>query len=653
MLPLLSRLIFGRPLANRESGQRKIGAFEGVPEMGLDALASCSYGPEAALAVLIPLGAAGGGYLRPIMAVILALLAILYVSYRQTVRTYPSSGGAYVVSRENLGVNPSLLAAAALMVDYVLNVAVGISAGIGALTSAIPSLQPHTLGLCLAVLALITIANLRGLQDAGRLFAVPTYLFAASVAVVLAFGLYKAIVSAGHPSAVVAPPHVAAATAAAGAWIVIRAFAAGCTAMTGVEAVSNGVDAFRAPVVKRAHRTLSLIVGILAVLLAGIAYLVPAYGIGAMDQSQPGYQSVLSQLIAAVMGRGVFFYLAVGSVLCVLCLSANSSFAGFPRLCRLVAQDGFLPRPFAIVGRRLVFSVGIWYLAGTAGALLIAFDGITDRLIPLFAVGAFLTFTLSQSGMVMHWLRQRRLRARDRGSLAINALGAAATGLATLVIVAAKFVEGAWITVLVIPCVILLLKTIRRYYDRLADQLRENGAVDLRRAPPPIVFIATEGWNRLTDRALRLALNWSPDVYAVHMTALGGPDSDDDQAPLRRQWAKDVERPAKAAGFRPPKLVFLQTPYRRPHVPLLKLIDETQARNPERTIAVLIPEVVKQHWWQYLLHNQRAWRLRRALLCYGSDRLVVMNVPWHLDRPHVAEALEEEERHTAVRVSEK
>jgi hypothetical protein len=378
---------------------------------------------------------------------------------------------------------------------------------------------------------------------------------------------------------------------------------------------------------------------------------VPAYGIGAMDQSQPGYQSVLSQLVAAVAGRGAFYDVAVGSVLCVLCLSANSSFAGFPRLCRLVAQDGFLPRPFAAAGRRLVFSVGIWYLAGTAGALLIAFHGITDRLIPLFAVGAFLTFTLSQSGMVAHWRRQPRLRPRDRGSLAINALGAGATGLATLVIIAAKFVDGAWITVLLIPCVILLLKTIRRYYDRVATQLREEGALDLRRAPPPIVFIATKGWNRLTDRALHLALNWSPDVYAVHMTALEGPDSDD-QASLRRQWAKDVERPAKAAGLRPPKLMCLPTPYRRPHVPLLKLIDETQARHPDRTIAVIVPEVVKQHWWQYLLHNQRAWRLRRALLCYGGDRLVVTSVPWYLDQPQVAEALEDEERRTAVRVRE-
>ena len=645
MVSLLSRLIFGRPLANRESDRRKIGAFEGVPEMGLDALASCSYGPEAALAILIPLGVAGSSYLRPIMAVILALLAVLYVSYRQIVRAYPTSGGAYVVSRENLGVNASLLAAAALMVDYVLNVAVGISAGIGVLTSAVPGLHPYGLWLCLAVLAAITIANLRGLQDAGRVFAVPTYLFVACFAAVIAVGVAKSAAAAGHPHPVVPPPPLHAAAASAGLWILVRAFAAGCTAMTGVEAVSNGVDAFREPVVRRGHNTLSAIVGMLAILLAGVAYLVPAYGIGAMDQSQAGYRSVLSQLTAAVMGQGVFFYVAIASLLCVLSLSANSSFAGFPRLCRLVAQDGFLPKPFAIVGRRLVFSVGILYLAATAGALLVAFDGITDRLIPLFAVGAFLTFTLSQSGMVVHWLR----RGRERGSLAINAVGAVVTGIATLVIVAAKFTEGAWLTLLVIPAVILLLKSIRRYYDRLAAQLRAEGPVGLRRSAPPIIFIATEGWNRLTDRALRLAINWSPDVYAVHLTALGGPHSGDDQPALRRRWAKDVERPARKAGLAPPRLVFLRAPYRRAQAPLLKLIEETQAAHPDRQVAVVIPEVVKQRWWQHLLHNHRAARLRHALLCYGSDDLIVLNIPWHLEAPHLDEALEEEEKKTTTR----
>src|SRR5690242_16977833 len=394
----LLKLVLGRRLANEEYIERKISAFEGVPAMGLDGLGSSSYGPEAALTVLMPLGAAGAGYIGFVMLPILALLAILYVSYRQTIRAYPSNGGAYTVSRANLGANASLLAASALMIDYVLNVAVGISAGVGALTSAVPTLHPYTLALCLAILVLVTIMNLRGTIDAGRAWALPTYVFVASFVLILAIGVYNTVAAGGQPHAVVSPPRSPNPTEAVTIWLLLRSFAAGCTAMTGVEAVSNGVSAFREPVVTRAHRTLGAICGILGLLLGGITYLVRSYGITAMDQSQQGYQSVLPQRAGAGIGRGLFYYVAIGRVLCVLCLSANTSFVDFPRVCRLVAQDDFLPRPFAAVGRRLVFSVGILYLAAGAGLLLIAFGGITDRLIPLFAIGAFLTFTMSQLG---------------------------------------------------------------------------------------------------------------------------------------------------------------------------------------------------------------------------------------------------------------
>ncbi|HEX6843284.1 MAG TPA: amino acid permease, partial [Stellaceae bacterium] len=506
----LLKLILGRRLANEEHVERKIGAFEGVPAMGLDGLGSSSYGPEAALTVLMPLGAAGAGYIGFVMLPILVLLAILYVSYRQTIRAYPSNGGAYTVSRANLGANASLLAASALMIDYVLNVAVGISAGVGALTSAIPALHPYTLALCLAILVLVTIMNLRGTIDAGRAWALPTYLFVASFVLILAIGIFKTIMAGGHPQPAVPPPGQPNPTEALGLWLLLRSFAAGCTAMTGVEAVSNGVSAFRDPVILRAHRTLGAICAILGTLLGGIAYLARSYGIAAMDQTQDGYQSVLSQLAGAVIGRGPFYYVAIGSVLCVLCLSANTSFVDFPRVCRLVARDDFLPRPFAAVGRRLVFSVGILYLAAAAGLLLIIFGGITDRLIPLFAVGAFLTFTMSQLGMVVHWriaLRRatdRRERHRHRVSLAINAFGATATGIALTIIVAAKFSEGAWITLLAIPCVILLLRMVKRYYADLDAQLRDDKPLDLSQREPPIVLVVTESWSRLTDRALQL-----------------------------------------------------------------------------------------------------------------------------------------------------
>lgn len=645
----LLKLILGRRLANEEYVERRIGALEGVPAMGLDGLGSSSYGPEAAMTVLLPLGAAGTAYIGTVMLPILVLLAILYLSYRQTIRAYPSNGGAYTVSKVNLGTNAGLLAASALMIDYVLNVAVGISAGVGALTSAVPALHPYTLTLCLAILVLVTIMNLRGTMDAGRAWALPTYLFVASFLLIITIGIYKAFAAGGEPHPVVPPPGAPGPTEAISIWLLLRAFAAGCTAMTGVEAVSNGVSAFREPVVARAHRTLGAICIILALLLGGITYLARSYGITAMDQTHDGYQSVLSQLAAAVIGRGPFYYVAIFSVLCVLCLSANTSFVDFPRVCRLVAGDDFLPRPFAVVGRRLVFSVGILYLAAAAALLLLGFDGITDRLIPLFAIGAFLTFTMSQLGMVVHWhgeLRRattERDRHKHRASLAINAIGMTTTAIAFAIIIVAKFIEGAWITLLVIPCVIFLLKTVKRYYVVLDAQLRDDRPLDLRRTEPPLVLVVTESWNRLTDRALQLALRLSPDVVAVHLTALGGPDVHEQHRLLRRKWASDVEQPARQAGHKPPRLVLLEAHFRRIEGPLLKFIAATEKDNRDRQIAILVPQLVKEHWWQYLLHARRGQRLRAALLRYGGSRVVVINVPWYLQEPRIEEGLESEE----------
>lgn len=628
--------LLGRRLANREFRGRKIGAFEGLPAMGLDGLGSSAYGPEAALTVLIPLGAQSLTYIGWVMLPIVALLAILFVSYWQTIRAYPNNGGAYIVAQDNLGTGASLLAAAALMIDYVLNVAVGISAGIGALVSAVPTLHPYILPLCLGVLVLTALVNLRGTLDAGRVFALPTYLFVASFAAILTIGLYKALASAGHPQAVVPPPVLPQATEAVTLWLLLRAFASGCTAMTGVEAVSNGMSAFRDPPVTYGHRTLGAIVLILGVLLAGIAYLATAYGIGAMDQTKDGYRSLLSQLAGAVLGNGIFYYVAIGSLLCVLALSANTSFVDFPRLCRMVAENGFLPKPFAIAGRRLVFSVGILYLAASAGLLLVVFGGITDRLIPLFAIGAFLTFTLSQTGMVMHWrraLREKRSDAPwvDRTHLWINLVGAVATGSALAVIVIAKFVEGAWITVLIIPCVIVLLKVIRRYYDELASRVRDPQPLEMRDTTPPIVLVAVEDWNRLTDKALNLALSLSPDVIAIHLTHLSGPEADEHDRTLRAHWHTKVEGPVAAAGLAPPRLVIMPAQYRAIHEPVLKLVHELRARFEGRRVAVLIPEVVKQRWYQHILHTHHARHLRIQLLQHGGMHLTVVNVPWHLD----------------------
>ena len=639
--------IIGRRLRNEEQPERKIGSFEGVPAMGLDGLGSSAYGPEAALAVLIPLGAAGLVYIGPIMAAIIGLLVVLYLSYRQTIAAYPNNGGAYIVSRENLGRNAGLLAAAALMIDYVLNVAVGISAGVAALVSALPSLHPYILPLCLGILALVTVVNLRGTLDAGRLFALPTYVFVASFIVILGIGVWKAIVSGGHPEPVIPPQALPAVEGVASMWLLLHAFASGCTAMTGVEAVSNGMSAFKEPAVRYGRRTLAAICAILGVLLAGIGYLTAHYRILALNQEEEGYQSVLSQLAHAVIGQGIFYYVAIGSLLCVLALSANTSFVDFPRLCRFLAQDGFLPRPFAVVGRRLVFSVGILYLAVTAGLLLTVFGGITDRLIPLFAIGAFLTSTMSQTGMVLHWIKALRstqdeqTRSAHRLHLAVNALGAITTGMALLIIVIAKFADGAWITIIIIPAVILLLRSVRNYYDALDSTLRQRGPMSFGAVDPPVMLVVTESWNKVTDRALTFALRLSPDVLAVHVTALEG-DEPGDQSPIRDLWERDVERPAKANGVRPPRLLLLNSSYRLMHDPLLKLVRELENEFTDRTIAVLLPEVVKTSWWQFLLHTHRARRLHSKLLRFGGSKLVIISMPWYLEEPRIEEGIIEE-----------
>jgi amino acid transporter len=628
---LLSVLI-GRRLANQEGEARKLTALEGVPAMGLDGLGSSAYGPEAALTILIPLGAAGLQVITPIMAAILVLLALLFVSYRQTIEAYPSNGGSYTVAKENLGANAGLLAASALMIDYVLNVAVGISAGIGALTSAVPQLHPYTLPLCLAVLAAITLVNLRGTLEAGLVFSVPTYIFVASFGGLLLLGAAKAFAAGGSPAPIVAPPPLGAATEGVTLWLLLRAFASGCTAMTGVEAVSNAVSAFRAPSVKHAHRTLAGIVILLAFLLLAIAVLARVYAIGAMDQSKPGYQSVLSQLATALVGRGAMYDVAIASVLAVLCLSANTSFVGFPRLCRLLARDRYLPYSFSLPGRRLVYSLGILFLAGAAAALLVAFGGITDRLIPLFAVGAFLSFTLSQAGMAMHWTRALRQSGSPRVQLKrfVNGLGAVATGIALGVIIVAKFVEGAWITILVIPLLFWLMQTIRQRYESVARQLRYGPMRHLAQHTPPAVLLPMHTWNAITAKALHFAMSLSSDVLAVHLSALEGPEGDENEAELHRDWQRNVMAPARQAGIPAPKLVVLRSEYREFLAPLQKIVSDMEHEFTDRAIAVLIPEVVKVKWWDYLLFTYRARQLQAALMREAGERVVVIDVPWRI-----------------------
>lgn len=612
--------LFGRPLRSSEERGEKLGALAGIPIFGLDALSSAAYGPEAALALLIPLGVAGVIYIVPITVSIIILLLIVYFSYRQTIEAYPNGGGSYTVAGQNLGAFAGLLAAAALMIDYVLTAAVGISAGVGALVSAFPPLEPHTLIICLAILAVITLVNLRGVREAGVVFMAPTYLFVGTLVITLAIGVFKAIASGGHPVPVAAPSPLHAATAAVGAWLLLKAFSSGCTAMTGVEAVSNGVQAFREPVAKTAQFTLTIIIGLLVILLAGIAFLARAYHIGATDPG-PGYQSVLSQLTAAVVGRNAFYFITIASILLVLSLSANTAFADFPRLCRLLAQDGYLPNPMAVRGRRLVYTLGITVLAILCAVLLIIFRGVTDRLIPLYAVGAFLAFTLSQAGMVMHWRRVGKGKLRP--AMVLNAIGAIATAGTVLVVTITKFIEGAWITTLLIPAMILLMYSIHRHYADVTNEIADPPPLDLAHRAAPIVVMPMTNWNKISREGLEVALNLSPDVHVLHV------DCGELEENVRQQWSEMVETPMKKAGLQVPKMTVLKSPYRFIINPIVDYVHELEKKFPSRQIAVLIPELVQKHWYQYFLHNQRATWLKAALLLKGDDRIIVVNVPWY------------------------
>jgi amino acid transporter len=619
----LGDFIFGRRLSTAEEGEQKIGPLAGVPVLGLDALSSAAYGPEAALTLLIPIGALGLTHVVPIMAIIIAVLLIVYVSYRQTIAAYPNGGGSYTVAKDNLGQPWALLSGAALALDYILNVAVGISAGVGALVSAAPVLLPYMLPLCLLILLLLTFVNLRGTRESGITFLLPTYLFVATLGAVLLVGGAKAALAGGHPAPVAAPPALAPPVATVSLWLLMRAFASGCTAMTGVEAVSNGVPVFKEPTIRNAERTLTIIIAILVVLLGGIAALSRAYGIGATEPGAAGYQSILSQLTGAVFGRGVPYYVTMGSVVAVLALSANTSFADFPRLCRVLALDKFLPDTFAVRGRRLVFSYGVVVLAIVSGLLLIVFGGVTDRLIPLFAIGAFLAFTLSQAGMVQHW---RKLGGpNSRRSLVINGVGAVATGITLVVVTVSKFAEGAWIAVLVVPLLVLMFRRISRHYASVGQQVVEDQPLSLETAKPPIVIVPVQSWSKLTSRGLRFALELSKDVRALHILT-----QDTMITELTPMWEELVGGPARAAGLPVPQLILRKSTYRQFFGPLVDYVVQVRDRHPDRDVVVIVPDLVVRHWYHRFLHNNRGTLLRGLLRIRGGPRVVVVNTPFYL-----------------------
>jgi amino acid transporter len=576
------------------------------------------------MTLLIPLGVNGVEYGWRIITAILILLSIVYFSYRQTIAAYPTGGGSYTVATENLGEKPGLLAAAALMIDYILTAAVGISAGVTALTSAVPRLQPHTLLICLVILAILALVNLRGVKDTGTAFILPTFLFVGTLLTLIAAGMWKTVVAGGHPMPVApVPPPLPPTVGALGTWMLVKAFASGCAAMTGVEAVSNGVMAFGEPRVQRAQRTLTVIIGILMVLLFGIAYLAKAYQVMPMDPDSPHFQSLLSLLVTVVFGRGWFYYLTMGSVLLALALSANTAFADFPRLTKAIATHDYLPHVFILRGRRLLYSHGIYALTGLTAVILILFGGVTDRLIPLYAIGAFLAFTLSQAGMVVHWLRMEKHPGRLWHAF-VNGVGAVATGITTIVVLIAKFRAGAWVTALLVPALIGIMWVVKRHYTRVKREMADMTPLNLSNLEEPIVVIPMARWDRITEKAMRFGLLLSKEIKVVHI------HSADEEGHLDEIWDDFVKAPIKQKRLPEPELVIIPSNYRFVINPLMDYILELEEKNPGRKVAVILPELVVRHWWENALHNQRVQLLKLLLLLKGNQRIVVVNIPWYL-----------------------
>lgn len=615
--------IFGRPLTLKSVKKQELTIYTGVPALGLDALSSTAYGPEAALTILLSLGAVGLHYSFLISILVVIVLMSLYFSYLQTAAAYPKGGGAYIVASANLGRKYGLWAAISLILDYLLNVAVGISAGVGAIVSAVPWLHTHTLSLCLIILFMLTLLNLRGIRESGLVFIIPTLVFIFCITLTLVMGVANVWLSTGHPEPLVSPPPMPRATESLSIWLLLAAFANGLTAMTGVEAVSNAVPLFRKPSVRNAQITLSIIVCTLGLFLLLIGYLCPAYQIAAMDESMRGYQTILSQLVAAVMGKGIFYYISIVCIFVVLAYSAQTSFADFPRVCRLLAEDNYLPYFFADRGRRLVYSVGIILLAICSAILLILFKGITNKLIPLFAVGAFSAFLFSQVGMIVHWLRSEEPRRYLK--LAVNAIGAVVTAIALVIIIATKFMEGAWIIVFLAPSLAYLMSRIRRHYLIIANEVEMPTEVFAKKPEPPIVIIPIHGLDRIAEKAMEFGMLLSDDITAIFIDT-----GNDDVEHLKALWAERIENPAKKAKLAVPKLEIIKSPFRRIYRPVMKYLRKVRKLRTDKLIALIIPELVEPRWYEYLLHNIHASGLRTLLFLERDEKTVVITIPWYL-----------------------
>ena len=603
-MSILKRLIVGAPMPLAQARHERLSKTVALAVFSSDAMSSVAYATEEILLILVLAGTAAAHLTVPIALAIAGLLVVVSVSYQQTIHAYPSGGGSYIVARANLGPTAGLVAAGALLIDYVLTVSVSVAAGVAALTSAVPWLLTHRVLLGVVFTAAIAYANLRGVRESGRVFAVPTYLFIVTFSVLVGTGLFRWLT--GTLPAAAAAPETVAATQTLTWFLVLRAFASGCTALTGVEAISNGVPAFKHPEARNAAITMGWMAAVLGTLFIGVSVLASALGITPLAD-----ETVVSQVARRLFGGGLPYYLVQGSTTLILVLAANTSFADFPRLNSLLARDRYAPRQFRTLGDRLVFSNGILILAGLAAALIVVFGGDTHALIPLYAVGVFISFTLSQAGMVRHWLTDGGAGWRWR--LGVNGVGALVTGAVTVVIAVTKFTHGAWIVVLLIPLLVVGFRAIYRHYDTVADELSLEHLVE----EPPVnntVLVLVGDLHMGVVKALRYAQSLSPSPKAVYVEL--DPSA---TARLEERWSK--------GGCGVP-LVVLASPYRSMLRPLLDYIGRIRERDANSVVTIVIPEFVPRRWWQHLLHNQTALLVKGALLFRRG--VVVVDVPFHL-----------------------
>lgn len=610
MLHRLRDLFLGSPLPTYEMADNRLNKIRALAAFSPDALSSIAYANQEIYLGLIIVGSAGLSLEFPVGLAIVSLLVIVAFSYSQTISGYPSGGGSYIVARENLGVVPGLVAAAALLIDYLLTAAVSLTAGVEAIASAFPVLWPYRVGISLGILLLLTLANLRGLKETGTLMSIPVYLFLLTFLGMLIFGGVRILLGGLPPTSITSLPSIQPLSTL----LILHAFAAGCTALTGIESISNGVPAFKPPEAKNARITLIVMAVLMGLLFIGSIGLTQYLGI----TSQPN-ETILSALTRRVLGTGVTYFIVQISTLLILAVAANTSFAGFPRVTSILAGDKFLPRPFSNLGDRLVFSNGIVFLSFGTAILILVFSGDSHLLIPLFAVGAFLAFTLSQAGMVIHWYRKRG--SGWQGKMLINGMGALVTASALVIIGFSKFTQGAWISIILIPLFVVALLGVRAQYRKTAAQLTLRGLPpSLRPMPRPRIVIPVSGVHRGTIEAVNFARSLSDQLTAVYVEI--DPALSDTLMKEWGDWFPDIP------------MVKVPSPFRSIVAPLLEYLDRTDAEVNDGQQAVLIlPEFVPAHWWQSFLHNQTAWLIKMALL-YGKHHSgferVIIDVPYHL-----------------------